>query len=210
MYENIGLWTPSIVDCVGTHQIPTIIKEDIDVSGLEWIPFNHALSRKSLDGVGIHMFVDDYQLQRLWNTPTRYIEMLKKAACVCAPDFSMYQDTPVALNMYNHYRKHWLSAYWQRCGVHVIPTACWSDADSFDWCFDGDPCGGIVAVSSVGTQRNAESKAAFMAGYEEMMRRLNPEKVLFWGNVPQEATGNIIQQDTYYKQIKERVNRNAS
>jgi hypothetical protein len=93
----------------------------------------------------------------------------------------MYTDMPRALQIYNHYRKQWLAAYWQKLGVKVIPTISWSDSESFDFCFDGVPTHSVVAVSSVGCMKQKEAKAAFIAGYDEMMRRLKPCAVLYYG-----------------------------
>lgn len=83
------------------------------------------------------------------------------------------------MQIYNHYRKHWLAAYWQAHGLTVYPTISWSDEQSYDWCFDGEPVGGVVAVSSVGTQNNKEANRLFLKGYEEMMKRLAPLFVIF-------------------------------
>ena len=204
LIENLSQWLPSSFECVGDNEIPAIIKEENTDIPENWLGFNYCKSARTLSGVGIHMFVDDYQLQRLWNAPSRYIDALKKAALVCSPDFGLYVDVPKVLNMYNHYRKHWLAAYWQREGIKVIPTVCWSDEDSFAWCFDGDPIGGTVAVSSVGTQRNADSREAFMLGYDAMLERLHPETILFWGIVPPDARGNIIPMGTFTDQMKAR------
>lgn len=77
-------------------------------------------------------------------------------------------------------------------GIQVIPTISWSTPDSFDWCFDGEPEGGTVAVSSVGCMNSKEKKALFLAGYEEMVRRLQPETIIFYGSVPEECMGNIV------------------
>ena len=74
----------------------------------------------------------------------------------------------------------------------MIPTICWADKESFDFCFDGEPIGGTVAVSSVGTQKNRNAKKAFWLGYEEMLNRLTPDKIIFYGDVPSECRGNII------------------
>lgn len=203
LYENLNLWDISTLDCAGEFEIPRILPEVLpDVA--TWIPFNYCKGVSDNSRVGIHMFLDDYQLVRLWNKPTQYIEQLKKAACICSPDFSMYTNTPKIMNMYNHYRKHWLAAWWQMQGLTVIPTVCWSDADSFAWCFDGEPEGGAVAVSSIGTQRNADKKAAFMLGYDAMLERLNPAQILFYGQIPKEARGNIIHVPPFYEQIAER------
>ena len=79
----------------------------------------------------------------------------------------------------------------------MIPTVCWSDEKSFEWCFDGEPVGSTVAVSSVGTQNNKTAKAAFLAGYEAMCDRLRSEAILFYGNVPEECKGNIMRVKRY-------------
>lgn len=86
----------------------------------------------------------------------------------------------------------------------VYPSISWSDENSYDWCFDGDPVGGIVAVSSVGTQQNKESKRLFLRGYEEMMKRLSPEWVIFYGRVPEECDWNVIRVKPHYDEIVKR------
>ena len=80
----------------------------------------------------------------------------------------------------------------------MIPTICWGDEYSFDWCFDGEPVLGDVAVSSVGTQRHPVARYRFQKGYEEMMKRLQPTKVVFFGMIPDTCTGNIEAHDAYY------------
>ena len=118
--------------------------------------------------------------------------MLRAFKCVFTPDFSTYTDFPKAVQIWNHYRKHWLGAYWQSNGITVIPTISWSDESSFDWCFDGEPVGGAVAVSSVGTQMNATARVLFLAGYKEMLERLQPSQILFYGSIPAECSGDKI------------------
>ena len=118
--------------------------------------------------------------------------MLRKFQAVLTPDFSTYTDFPKAIQVYNHYRKHWLGAYWQMCGIRVIPTISWSDEESYSWCFDGEPIGGTVAVSSVGTQVSKESSRLFMNGYNEMLERLKPSAIIMYGKAPDGCGGNII------------------
>ena len=159
------------------------------------------MSSKKTD-CGIHFFLDDYQFMRLWNNPERYIDLLKKFNCVLSPDFSLYADYPTALQIYNHYRKHWLAAYWQMYGIEVIPTICWSNEKSFEWCFDGEPKHSTVAVSSIGTQNNKTAKELFLKGYNEMMKHLQPETVIFYGKVPEECAGNIINIKSFQEKIR--------
>lgn len=119
------------------------------------------------------------------------------------PDFSLYTDFPRALQIYNHYRKHWLGAFWQSLGFSVIPTIAWSDKDSFKWCFDGVPKKSTVAVSSVGTQRSKDAKRLFLNGWDEMICRLEPETVIFYGEMPKECNADVIRIKAFQERFKE-------
>lgn len=200
-FENCDI---HLFEGVGKYEIPLINPETEYPQG-EFIPFNYAKTARNPEAKIVHCFVDDYQFARLWNTPERYISRLWDFAAVCSPDFSTYTDMPMAMQIYNHYRKHWLAAYWQMMGMRVYPTISWSDKRSYDWCFDGEPVGGIVAVSSVGTQADKESKRLFLDGYNEMMKRLNPSWVIFYGKVPQECDWNIIRVPPFVEQVRERA-----
>lgn len=187
-YENLN---KSIYGGTGTYDIPRLFSDNCKAD--VFIGFNYAKSCKQPYDKGIHFFIDDYQFVRLWTNPDAYLDLLQNFKCVCTPDFSTYTDFPKAIQIYNHYRKHWLGAYWQENGIAVIPTVSWSDKASFDWCFDGEPEGGTVAVSSVGTQLNKDSRARFMDGYAEMLIRLQPSLIYFYGAVPDGCKGNIIE-----------------
>ncbi len=188
---------------VGKYGIPQI-EPVMEYPRGKFISMNYAKSEKHPESKVVHCFVDDYQFIRYWNQPDKYIPMLSRFSAVCAPDFSTYTDMPLAMQIYNHYRKHWLAAYWQLHGITVYPTISWSTPDSYNWCFDGEPVGGIVAVSSVGTQKNKESKRLFLAGYEEMMKRLNPSWVIFYGKVPEECDWNVIRVKPHQDLVVER------
>lgn len=187
-YENLER---RLFDGVGEYGIPQIEPVAYE-GGCDWIGFNYAKSTKDCEGKGVHFFLDDYQFCRLWSNIDRYIPMLQRFRYVMSPDFSTYTDFPKVMQIYNHYRKHWCAAYMHEAGIQVIPTISWSTPDSFDWCFDGEPEGGTVAVSSVGCMNSKEKKALFLAGYEEMVRRLQPETIIFYSSVPEEYMGNIV------------------
>ena len=175
---------------VGKYDIPRILPMEVE-QPVEMIGFNFAAKYKHPERVGIHFFLKDYQFSRLWTSPDMYTGMLRRFRFVCTPDFSMYTDFPLALQINSHYRKHWLGAYWQSKGITVIPTICWSDERSFEWCFDGEPEKSVVAISSVGTQLNERSKRLFLLGYQQMMSRLQPKIVLFHGRIPAEITAKM-------------------
>ena len=179
---------------------------------IEFIGFNYVktFERENKTEYGIHFFLDDYQFNRIWNNPDKYIPYLLKFKYVLSPDFSMYTDYPKAMQLWKHYQKHWIGAYLERFGIKVIPTIGWSDHDSYKWCFDGEPKNSIVAVSSIGTQRHEESKQLFLDGYKEMIKRLKPTKILFWGNIPPEIDKTNIIQMGYIMDEKFKLMRKTS
>lgn len=199
-FENLDKFT---FPGVGRYDMPQIEPVTEYPKG-EFIPINYAKTAKDPTSKIVHCFVDDYQFTRYWNRPDDYIPMLSRFSAVCSPDFSTYTDMPMAMQIYNHYRKHWLAAYWQIHGITVYPTISWSTPESYEWCFDGEPVGGIVAVSSVGTQKNEVSKRLFLRGYEEMMKRLDPTWVIFYGHVPLECDWNVIRVKPHYDEIVKR------
>ena len=92
----------------------------------------------------------------------------------------------------------------QMYGIDVIPTIAWSTPESFEWCFDGEPTNGIVAVSSVGIMNSRRKKELFMTGYNEMLSRLSPETILFYGMIPDECRGNIVKIKSFGEELTER------
>lgn len=196
-HENLQ---KAIYEGVGPFGIPEL--DPTRYEETSFIPFNHAKTEKRPEGKGVHFFIDDYQFLRLWRDPDRYIPMLRRFRFVMTPDFSAYADYPVAVRIWNHYRKHWLGAYMRENGIDVIPTISWSDEDSFAWCFDGEPVGGVVAVSSVGTQKSEKEKELFLKGYVEMTRRLEPETIVFHGGVPEGCAGNVVKIEAFQEKFR--------
>ncbi len=196
-YENLQ---KRMFDGVGEYGIPQIQPTSYD--GADWIGFNYAKGEKDRASKGVHFFLDDYQFNRLWNDIDRYVGMLSQLKYVMSPDFSTYTDFPKAIQIYNHYRKHWVGAYLQEAGVDVISTISWSTPDSFEWCFDGEPTHSAVAVSSVGAINSKSKRELFLAGYNAMMERLQPETILFYGKVPEECEGNIVQIKAFQERFK--------
>lgn len=184
-------------EVAGQYGIPVLQPVHLN-DRIDWIRFNHALKEENRDKYGVHFFIDDYLFERAWHDPSRYALFLRQFKAIMSPDFSMFTDYPPAVQIYNHWRKHQLGAYWQSLGMRVIPSICWGGYDSYEWCFDGEPIGGTVAVSSVGTQKNKQAKQFFLYGYREMMERLQPSKILFFGDVPTECSGNIEHHSAYY------------
>lgn len=128
-----------------------------------------------------HFFIDDYQFERVWANPMRYLDALRGFRCVLTPDFSMYMDMPLPMMAWNHYRSQALGYIWQREGLKVVPTLSWAGSESYAFCFEGVPKRSAVAVSTVGVKRDDSAIDVWRAGMAEAMDRLDPRRVLLYG-----------------------------
>lgn len=166
-------------ETTGKFDFPIIYKACIQLD-----PNTKSFNNRNSNCVALHFFIDDYQFDRLWRNPAAYIDMFKSYRYICSPDYSLFLDHPLAVQIWNTYKKQALGAFYQHHGIDVIPTVSWSDERSYDWCFDGIEVGSIVACSSVGCLKNKEAKELFIKGFEEMINRLKPKQILMNGKLP--------------------------
>ena len=166
-------------------------------------PVNYLLSSKKFN-YWVHFFIDDYQFERLWNSPNKYLPKLSLLDGIISPDFSMYRDMPKATQIYQCYRSRAIARFLQDCGLKVIPTISWSDTLSFEFCFDGIPKNSAVAISSNGIYSDKETYMFFLLGFERMINILNPSQIVFIGKIPIELRGNdkIINFNSHGQEIR--------
>ena len=177
-----------------TYNLRLVNASDCDFQGmptlkpLDYVPdrllgFNYAMTSDDRDAT-IHFFIDDYQFERLWTRPERYVGTLSKFAAVLTPDFSLYMDMPLPMQRWNEYRRRALGHYWQQKGLKVIPTLSWSDKRSYGFCFGGLPKHSTVAVSSVGVMGDETATEVWRSGMEAALEMLEPSRVLLYGSDP--------------------------
>lgn len=154
------------------------------------ISFNYALTCKNPKDTYLHFYIDDYQFERIWANPQRYMELFKKFAGVIMPDFSLYFNLPKAVQIYNHYRNCLLASYYQANGINVIPNVSWSDSESFNWCLTAIPKNSIIAISSNGCLNKA-TKQMFKNSLLKAIKELKPKHIICVGTLPDEVKNSI-------------------
>lgn len=200
-YRTSDLFLRNQFNGVGKFDIPEIPKSNFSDDTLEnllLIGFDKINTDQSNYERMVHFFLYDYKFENIWKKPDEYVEKLKKYKAVLSPDFSMYIEMNKALQLYNTFRNRWCGAYLASKDIKVIPTVNWGDENTFEFCFDGIPKGSIVAVSTyMVRERNnhADQKDFFMKGYEEMLRRIEPSKIICYSEPFTEMQGDIIYVD---------------
>lgn len=152
---------------------------------VDFIGFNYATNPKTQDKEKqwVHFFLPDYRFQQVWNNPQSYIDCFKQYKGILSPDFSCYIGMPKAMQIFNVYRMAFLSAYYQRFGIHVLPSLTWGEPDTFKWCFDWVPKHSAVVVSTLGCMQNKETIKFFMKGFEKACEIVEPYQVIIYGKV---------------------------
>ena len=146
----------------------------------------------------VHFFLYDYRFERVWEKPDAVLDKLRPYRAVLSPDFSMYLEMTPVLQLYNVFRNRWCGAYWASQGLRVVPTVNWGDAATFDFCFEGIEKGSVVAVSTYmasAHDNRCDQKEWFLTGYREMLRRIEPEKIICYHTPFPEMEGNIVYVD---------------
>ena len=149
----------------------------------ELVGFNYAKTtpRERRAGKGLHFFIDDYQFERVWTSPRKYLEYLRGYECVLTPDFSLYMDMPAPMQAWNRYRSQALGRWWSENGVKVVPTLSWAQPESYGFCFSGVPRRSTVAVSTVGVKGDPEALEVWRDGMAAALRVCRPRRVLLYG-----------------------------
>lgn len=152
--------------------------------------FNYAKSSDNKD-VGIHFYLDDYQFERLWNSPSEYVDVLSEYDCILSPDFSLYLDMPMPMKIWNVYRSRQIGAYYQSMGIKVIPTISWAEPSTFEFAFKGIPKGSIVSISTIGVKRDENAMQIWKNGMDAMIKEIEPSTILVYGGKLDYDYGNI-------------------
>ncbi|MCD8210645.1 MAG: DUF4417 domain-containing protein [Prevotella sp.] len=148
----------------------------------EMVSYNNR-NRVTTSIKAIHFFMNDYQfIAPAWeNVEKTTYSLVEEDPIVFAPDFSIYVDVPMPVNTTNIYRSRLVAAYWQKCGLRVIPTASWGNVDSFKYCFDGLPEYSVIAVCGIGHDYCRGANKLWHMAMHEMEKQISPSKIIVYG-----------------------------
>ena len=152
--QKLNVFKSGLVDgaCFsGVYEMPVLMLSNHKPT--EAIPFHNAARTKN-HNQWVHFYIDDYKFESVWKDPNRYLPMFKRFKGVITPDYSLYRDMPLVMQMWNTYRNRALAYWLQNEGVDIVPNVRWGDERTYDFVFEGLPHGGTVAVSTNGCIQN--------------------------------------------------------
>ena len=186
----------------GDLEIPRIFPDEAKPKKL--IVFSKAIRSRDYDA-WIHFYEDDASFERIWNNPRKYLPIIKKYDGVIAPDFSLYRDMPLVMQLWNIYRSHAIASWLQENGIPVIANVRWGDRRTFAICCNGVPKHATIAIGSHGCIKQKIEREFFIEGLEYVIQKLKPKTIIVYGTVPSvifdkyKQTGiQILQFDSEY------------
>lgn len=161
--------------------IPELNANHSQTEGIQWMRFSDAVEVKEPDrlhSIGIHFYEDDARMERVWNFPNTYLPLFRNCAAVLSPDFSLYFDMPLVLQMYNKYRNHWCGKFWAFHNINVIPSINLSTEDIWHLTKIGIPEHSVLATSTIGLGNSAAGNEYLLKKIEFIKETFKPERLL--------------------------------
>ena len=152
------------------------------------IPFSKAVGSKDYDQ-WVHFYEFDYQFERVWRNPRRYLDILGRFNGVILPDFSIYRDMPFVMQLWNIYRSRAIGFWLQANGIKVIVNVRWGDKRTYRFCCDGVARGCTIAVGTNGAIGGADDRHHFVGGLKVVVKRLAPRAIVVYGSAPDDIFG---------------------
>ena len=157
------------------------------------IPFEKAY--KATDcSQWVHFYTHDRNFECVWNNAKRYLPMFGRFAGVITPDFSLYREMPLAMQLWNIYRNRAISFWLQREGIPIVHNVRWGYERTYAFAFEGLPKGGTFAVSTNGSLRKKVDREYFTTGLARMVEVLQPETIVNYSGTPDEIFGPYREQ----------------
>ena len=191
-YDVFHAFLVENADYDGYYELPVIRTSDHLPDKV--ITFSKAMSKTWDDfDCWVVFYEHDRDFERLWNKPRQYLDKLKKFKGIISPDFSLYRNMPLIVQMWNTYRSRAIAVWLQNNGIQVIPNVRFGDERTFSFCFDGIEENKTVAVGTHGCIKRKEDKIFFEIGLAKMVQRLSPKTIIVYGSAP----------DTIFKPYKD-------
>lgn len=158
-------------------------------------------------GDWICFYEDDYKINSLWNSPKKYINIFSKYGGVITPDYSLYRDMPLSMQIWNIYRSRALGYWLQKNGIRVIPNVRFSDERTYDITCSGIDKNSTIAISTHSLMKIKKEKELFKIGLEKIINKLTPKTIIVYGTTPEDVFGKYKEQGIKILSYKSKISK---
>lgn len=198
--DVFGFWLIEQADFSGKYEIPRVLGTPNIQS--ELVPFSRCAAEKTPERKAVHFYEFDEKFIGCLNDKNKLTAKLKifqRFQSVILPDFSVYRDMPLSMQLFHVYKSRAVGAFLEKHGVSIIPNVRWGDERTYEFAFDGIPQETTVAVGVQGGYRDKKSEFYFENGFLEMIRFIRPRIVLCYGKPGERILEKAKEQNTFVK-----------
>lgn len=160
------------------------------------VPFSKAMAKSFTErDCWICFYEHDIKFMRLWRHPEKYLPRMLEFNGIVSPDFSMYRNMPAIMQYWSCFMGRAIAHRYQADGGIVIPNVRLSDKRSYKFCLDGLPMSSTIAIGTHGCIKHIEDRFHTTKAIEEAVRRLNPARIIVYGNAPNDVFASAIERD---------------
>ncbi len=167
---------------VGALEFPIIKTSSIEIPK-KLIRFSKIFKTDDFDQY-VHFYEDDVNFERIWRNPQKYLDKLKEFKGVISPDFSLYRDMPLIMQLWNIFRSRTIANWLIENGVKVIPNIRFGDSRTINAACEGIDSDSIIAIGSHGCLKSSIDKNIFADGLDIVIKKLSPKVIILYGSKP--------------------------
>ena len=202
--DIFGVYLLESLSFDGDYDMPVIGCSE-DISKIDYITlYSHLQDYKKTENTCVCFYQYDHVfdgIHGLYNSIIykdekrleKFRERFKNIKYIISPDYSLFGDFPVSLQMFNIYKSR-ICAAWLQANTKavVIPNIRWTLDFSYKFVFDGIMKGSNIAISVLGQIRDVNNKKMFLDGFKECIDRIEPKTILVYGFVSESNFDEIF------------------
>jgi hypothetical protein len=145
--------------------------------------YNTSCHKLDLSQAIFCLYTWDVDLEGFWLHPDRWAARFINARLmgVIMPNFSMYEEAPLAIQIWQRYRAMWIARFWQEAGIKIIPDIEFGTWDTIEWCLAGIPTGAHVAMQlQVVAPHDEDWMQRLRTVLDKLQNEVKPERMLFY------------------------------
>jgi hypothetical protein len=162
-------------------------------------------------------YAEDFKFEYIWRDVDIYVQKIKNAGItdIVTPNYSAYDNSPVAWSIWQFFKIRWLSRFWQEAGIKIILDIFESHLGEFqDILFEGIPKRIPVAMMQMQTNsRDNKILELYLQRLKNYCSKIDIENLVIYASKNKQAKienpirtffdKNLVFIDTYQDRLKE-------
>ena len=134
----------------------------------------------------ICFYTEDWRFERIWSESVESLKTIVplKPAGFISPDFSLWADDPLVVQMWNIYRARWISRYWQAAGLKLIPSLATSTNKAcYEFAYEGFPKKPSLMAMQLraGGYKDKVQVNSVMTEVAQLIEQVAPQRLMLYG-----------------------------